>query len=289
MENLRRLKILGGSIHGSRALTGPTSVMIDICDRCNFRCSLCWFHSPYLDHDDKSKKEILDFDVLQGTLDALITLGVQEIQLTGEGEPFMHPRAMDVIRRVKSSGLRLQITSNGSYFNDSMISEIVDLGVNELSISLWAGTPEGFVGLHPGTGAKTFDAVVGNLSKLHEAKRRRRSDLPKTRIVNAICTTNVREIPEMIELGERVGADEIYFRFGGITPGVEFLSLTEEDGQYLKELLPPLIESRKGKTPRTNLRENMLDLLDAGDFDGIYLGGLADRIPCYVGWYFARV
>ncbi|MAE69805.1 MAG: hypothetical protein CME06_04975 [Gemmatimonadetes bacterium] len=289
MESLRRLRVFSGALHGSRAFTGPTSVMIDICNRCNFRCSLCWYHSPFLEHDDEWRKKVLDFDVLEGTIDELTDLGVQEIQLTGEGEPFMHPRVMDVIRRIKSRRLRLQITSNGSFFDDGIVSEIVDLGVDELSISVWAGTEEGFVGLHPGSSAKTFDVVVENLHKLHQAKRQQGVDLPKTRIVNAICTTNVREIPEMIELGERVGADEIYFRFGGITPGVEFLSLTEEDVRYLKELLPSLVKSREGKRPETNLGGNMLDLLDTGDFDRNYLHGLADQIPCYVGWYFARI
>jgi MoaA/NifB/PqqE/SkfB family radical SAM enzyme len=214
---------------------------------------------------------------------------VREIQFAGEGEPFLHPTFMSIVRAVKERGLRLLITTNGSRLTAENIPELVELRVDEISVSLWAGTAHSFLALHPGNDENTFHAVVSSLHQIHVLKEKQRCPFPRTKIINAICTTNCREIPEMVQLGRDAGVDEIYFRLADIAPGVESFRLTAQDASHLRETLPDLISKLDGSIPRTNLRENVLELLESGDYRGSYLLGKADKVHCYVGWYFSRI
>ena len=100
MRFSKRDNVRLSGIKRNRVLLGPRKVNIHVNNYCNHRCLFCWYHSPLLGL--KQKREELDFDTLKGIIDDCAGMGVEIIDLEGEGEVFLYSRIIDVIAYIKS-------------------------------------------------------------------------------------------------------------------------------------------------------------------------------------------
>lgn len=95
--------------------------------RCSFSCPYC--------RGIKEKGD-LPLDVAKHILNIWKTNGLRNIRFTG-GEPTLYPYIRNVIREVR--GLDHIALSTNGYQDLSIYEELIDLGVNDLSISLDSG------------------------------------------------------------------------------------------------------------------------------------------------------
>jgi len=102
LKHLDRLKIIQD---GGR----PKPVMFHMspCNPCNLTCSFCCFANRNL-------KQMLTLDQMKKAIDQFVELGVNGMELTGGGEPLLHPKINDVIKYAHSKGLKIGIVTNGS-------------------------------------------------------------------------------------------------------------------------------------------------------------------------------
>src|SRR6188508_3743370 len=87
------------------------SLRVSVTDRCNLRCQYCM---PEPDYAWLPRESILDFEEIAVLVDALATLGVDRVRITG-GEPLLR---RDLPRLVELLGSRpavrdLALTTNG--------------------------------------------------------------------------------------------------------------------------------------------------------------------------------
>jgi MoaA/NifB/PqqE/SkfB family radical SAM enzyme len=81
--------------------------------RCNYDCSYCGSDI----HDRES--EHLSLDVIRSTVEKIASVARSQgkecrISLTG-GEPFVHPRIIDILKIIKDNGInKISVTTNGS-------------------------------------------------------------------------------------------------------------------------------------------------------------------------------
>jgi len=236
-EFLANHRDLLGVIHGKQAFVGPKIVEIDLSNNCNFNCVGCWCHCDHLEElktPAQKRKNFLPLETIQGLIKDLADLGTKTIQLAGPGEPFTHPQIMDIIRYIKGNGLELHIITNFSYIDFPVAQELMDLRVDSLTCSLWAGSEEAFLRTHPNQTAKAFHDIKNILTFFGNNKKYNR--YPRIKIYNVINHLNATDIENMVQFGREVRADTMEFTVVDTVPGkTEFLSLTLDDVKIIEE------------------------------------------------------
>ena len=81
-----RLRLLGA--WKDKLLSGPKTVYLDINTNCNINCLYCWIHSPLIKNHPKSQG--LDFKIIKDIIDTSCKWDVEEIVISGDGEPTLH-------------------------------------------------------------------------------------------------------------------------------------------------------------------------------------------------------
>ncbi len=237
---------LVGALDGSKSYTGPKIVQIDLTNNCNLNCIGCWCHSDFLGDlklKGEEKKRKLPYDIVKKLIEDLHELGTKEIMLSGSGEPFMYPQIMDVINLIKEKGIRLNIVTNFTLVNKKIIKKLVEVNVDYVTISLWAGDAETYVKTHPNQTEKTFERIGENLKYLHSLKKE--DNLPHVKIYNVISKFNYDKISDMLDFALDTLVDYIEFQVIDIIRGkTDLLKLDEKDK---KQVLKQILEFKKRK------------------------------------------
>ena len=243
---------LAGALNGSKAYKGPKIVQIDLTNNCNLNCVGCWCHSDFLGNlklKGEAKKQNLPYDMVKKLIEDLHKLGTEEIMLSGSGEPFMYPWVMDVISLIKNKGIRLNIVTNFTLVNKEIIKELIELKVDNITVSLWAGDANTYVKTHPNQTEKTFERIGENLKCLHSLKKE--DNLPHVKIYNVISEFNYDKIENMLNFALDTSVDYIEFQVIDIIRGkTDLLKLDEKDR---KQVLKQILEFKKRKDYFTEL------------------------------------
>jgi len=116
----------------SHTLGEPINVHIETTNICNFRCIYCPQSNPD-DHFSKlgrGKMSLDDFKIILDKITA--TWHINEIILTRDGEPLVHPELEDFILYCRSKGVEVTIGSNGSYFTKERVARLIDNGLTKV-------------------------------------------------------------------------------------------------------------------------------------------------------------
>ena len=284
--------VIAGIKHGRKAFIGPEQVVIDPTNRCNLQCSACWLYSPLLDKDKPDKdclNQELPGKVLFNLIDDLSSLGTKRVRFTGGGEPFLHKDLMQAVEYSVNKGLLVSITSNFLVLTKKQIKKLLDLKIDELAVSIWAGDAGGYSKVHPGGPWDCFDKLLDNLSYLKEIKK----DKPRVTFSNVITNENFSDLETMYDFGVKYGADGIYFTIVDVLAGQTDKLLL--DGAQREELLRQgLLIKEKNRRDRLQLEffDGFINRLSAENnafSKGEYDKTLVNKIPCYAGWNFSRV
>ena len=297
---ISEIKIVAGILNGSEAFTGPLSVQIDLTNKCNNNCIGCWCNSPLLgdkEMDSKTKKKELPFELIKKLIDELDEMCVREIYLTGGGEPFMHPKIMEIIGYIKSKGIGCDMSTNFTLINKERAEKLVDLGVDHMNISMWAGTPESYIRTHPTKTDKDFYKMRDMLIYIANLKDKKGKKKPLINIYNVISNLNYNEIKEIINFAFLVKADSVDFTMMDPVEGrTEKLLLNEKQRRELIREISKVREyvNKKNAEFGIELKINSLEqflrrVSNKESKKGIYDSNIVDTIPCYAGWTFARV
>jgi MoaA/NifB/PqqE/SkfB family radical SAM enzyme len=278
---------LAGWYHGERALTGPTTVQIDLTDACNQSCEVCWLHAPALQERNRERRErraSIPWDRYVALLDELAAMGTQEIYFAGGGEPLAYPRPWDALREAVTRGLTASLHTNFSLVDDPQ--RLIDLGIHHVTVSLWAGTSEAYAATHPGTDPATFDAVTDNLRELNRRKR----DRPVSKLYHVLTGSNAHEVGAMLALAEDLGCDAVEFAVADVVPGAtDPHALTPAQARQALDALEPWLDRAAWRTPRllagASVAERLRNLAEGRAADA----AAVHAIPCFAGWTYARV
>ncbi len=273
------------------ATYGPKYVTIDITNRCNLNCIVCWTYSPYLRKNKPSKtwySNELSFDTVSKLINDLKKLKTREIRLTGGGEPFMHPDIFEIIELIKEKGFVIDITTNFTLLSQDKIRRLVSLGVDNLTISLWAATQKTYVKTHPRENEETFERLKSNIVYLNKIKKN-----TKVVIANVLSKLNYHEAYDMVSLAKELGSDEVYFAMMDPVHETRPLLLSKKEQKELKMLFLRLIKdygSKKFGNLRIDNPENILRRIDNKRMhSGFYDSNIIYNLPCTIGYTFSRI
>ena len=295
-----------GIAHGGRAFGGPVQANLNLTNRCNVRCIHCYFHSPLIrtPHffevrrkggalpkraEDAARRQLrlqMDREMAATLIDRILALGTRRFQLSGNGELFTHPDALDLIARAKRGGAYCLCNTNGTLMDREVVDALIDMGFDDIRLSIMAGTRESFVRTHPGSPATQFDSLRDNLLYMAERKKVLGKALPKLSLSLVIVAQNADDLPAFTRLAKEVGSDCVIFRvFDDVgDPGYAPVSPTPEQSERVRCYLPEARRFLESHGIENNV-DNVLQVFDPQlDTRALYR-----VIPCYYGWLTARI
>lgn len=186
----------------------PETISLFLTYRCNLRCKMCgqWGEDGWA---RKLAPEALATELSLERIDSLlddVAAWKPAITLFG-GEPLLYSKWEDLVRHIKSRGLRVNMITNGTMLS-KYVDKVIELGVDEIIFSL-DGPEEIHDEIRSGDGV--FKRAAGAFGELYEAKKKMGSITPRVNINTTIFESNYRRLGEVLGVAESLGADAITF------------------------------------------------------------------------------
>ena len=294
----RYLEILG-IYDGKYGYKGPFHVQIDLSNNCNNSCIACWCNSPLLKEkrlSDEEKRQYLPLGLARELLDEVYRMGATEVYFSGSGEPFMHPQIIKVLEFAKKKNLICHVNTNFTLLDKKKIDCLIDLGVDFLTVSVWAGTPEVYRQVHPGRTEQDFYSLKESLMYLNK-KKKEKTGRPFIKVYNVIFNMNYAQLEEMIRFAEHTQSESIEFTVADTVPdSTDILCLNHRQSEELAEVAKGIKRKldRNSKLPSGVLLFQFDQFLrrvsiTADVKEAKYDRNIIDSMPCYIGWLFARI
>lgn len=179
----------------------PFSLSIEPTTACNLGCPECpsglkQFTRPTGKLDHKLHRRILD----------QVKDTVFYINYYFQGEPFLHPEFLDLIREAKNRKIYTATSTNAHFITREKAEDIIKSGLDRLIISIDGLTQETYENYR----------VHGQLSKVLEgtqhlldAKKKMNSRTPHLIFQFLAVKPNEHEIDDVFKLGKEMGIDEV--------------------------------------------------------------------------------
>lgn len=197
----------------------PEFVKIETTTRCNLACQFCGrtlgtqreSEMPDADVETcRSAEQNMSVAAFRAILDQLPCAVRLDVQ--GMGEPLMNPEFLAILDVCAKQKVRTQFYTNGTLLTADVAKRLVELRVGEITFSLDGASARTYEHIRRGA---SFTSVTANIRGLVEARQQAGSSLPYIRIAMVATALNVAEMPELVALGHKLGADEVvvtYFK-----------------------------------------------------------------------------
>ncbi|MBD3264493.1 MAG: radical SAM protein [Candidatus Omnitrophica bacterium] len=213
----------------------PIYVEVGLYGGCNHRCLFCAF--DYLNYEPQVLKErcFRDFVSLASKK------GVKSILFSGEGEPLLNPKAVELTSFARKNSIDVALSTN-AVFLDKEKSDKILKNLSWIRVSLNAGSARNYSFIH-GAKASDFKKVLENLDTA--VKIRNKNNFSCTIGVQfLLIPENLEDIPYLAKSLKRIGVDYLSIKpFSshplskkkGLPAGFRYsklLSLIEKTGGY---------------------------------------------------------
>ena len=179
----------------------PASLSIEPTTACNLGCPECpsglkQFTRPTGRLDLGLHKKLL----------GQIKSSVFYINYYFQGEPFLHPNFLELIKEAKRANIYTATSTNGHFIGAEKALQIVDSGLDRLIISVDGLTQETYEKYRVNG---SLEKVIAASMHLKEAKRKRASNRPHLIFQFLAVSHNEHEIPEVFKLASSHNIDEV--------------------------------------------------------------------------------
>lgn len=126
-------------------------------------------------------------------MDDMARLKVAVVDLSGLGEPLLHPDVVEMVRYSRAKGISCQITTNGSLLTKEKIDQLLEAGLGSMVISINSLDPDSYRETHGLKDDHAFNRLMDSIAYLGEKKK----ELPGFGLAAsfAISKLNMNEIP----------------------------------------------------------------------------------------------
>lgn len=200
-----RIELNGRGLYVHPSVHTLKRVYVEVTNKCNLNCSTCMRNVWDVEYGHMSQAV---FERILSTFEDLADK--PELFLGGYGEPFSHPKVLQMIESAKERGHRVSLITNGILLTEAVASRLIDLHLDMLWVSLDGASPECYTDVRLGDALPT---VLENLGHLRLLKYQKFgisswSGYPKLGIAFVAMQRNIHDLGEVIRLGTRLGAVE---------------------------------------------------------------------------------
>ncbi len=123
-----------------------------------------------------------------------------------QGEPFLHPRFLELIAQAKKHRIYAATSTNAHFITEKVAEDIVRSGLDRLIISIDGLTQETYENYRV---HGTLDKVLAGSRFMVDAKKKLGSRTPHLIFQFLAVKPNEHEIPQVFALGKEMGIDEV--------------------------------------------------------------------------------
>jgi len=154
--------------------TFPTHIDLELSNACDLNCPMC-----YTTTDEFKKnvaKTLMRFELFKKVIDECVKYDSHySIRLSWRGEPFLNPKLFEMLKYAKEKGIKeVSTLTHGGFLNPEKFEELVDLGLDWLTIS-FDGVDETYEQIRA---PLKYEEAVEKIKKYHEIKKRKKSVKP---------------------------------------------------------------------------------------------------------------
>lgn len=193
----------------------PLAVIAHLTYRCNLDCSMCCQHIPeyaaglpgFPIPGQKSRE--IPFERWIGIIDDIAdSFPIRPFFHFGGGEPFLFPRAIELLAYAKKRGFSVSAITN-AWLLESIAPKLVEIGVNKINVSI-----DGSEAIHDSVRRQkgSFRRAVDGIRALRAAREKAGSKTPYITINCTITRENHAALEEMLAVREESGADHLTFQ-----------------------------------------------------------------------------
>jgi MoaA/NifB/PqqE/SkfB family radical SAM enzyme len=166
------------------------------------------------------------------------------INVSGIGEPFLHPEIYEIIAYAKSKGSAINCATNFTRIGKNH-RQLVECGIDQLKVSIDATNRETFQLIR---GEDSWDEIIANIREVNRWKEELNSSTPSIRFNFALQRFNYEQCVELIELANSLDIQGVYYQplsyvdmedrkimLTGDMSKVELLHLLSEAGKRAKK------------------------------------------------------
>lgn len=225
MGELSHLKLDHLLLASKGEIPPPITMELNLTDLCNLRCISCWQRGM----DKISKDGELSDERLLFLIDEAANLGIKEVRIPGSGEPMVRRELMEKLSlKIKQYGLSGLLITNGTLLSGKFLAHLVDIGWDNLTISIDGASKKVNDYLRGKRGA--FKKAMKAINHLAREKERKGKNLPYLRINTVISRVNLEEIPKIIELAYENNVQAVSFQAMTIfSPYGEAIKVRDEE------------------------------------------------------------
>lgn len=182
----------------------PMAISIEPTTACNLGCPECpsglkQFTRPTGNIKPDTNQKIID----------QLSPQLQYINYYFQGEPFIHPKFLDLVKLAKQKGIYVLTSTNAHFISPSKAIKIVESGLDELIVSIDGTTQDVYQDYRVhGQLSKVIDA----LENLKQAKESLNSSFPIVSLQFLVTSKNEHQIEDLNALKERYKADKVLLK-----------------------------------------------------------------------------
>ena len=289
-----RLDVVG-VYDGEVAYTGPYTIQLDVTNRCNNDCIACWLHSPLLRKTGPNAKALraqLRFDLVRQMLDDAAAMGTRDIYMAGGGDPIVYPWLKETVEHAKFHGMTVAMNTNFALANEDWCDWACDVGLDDMTISVWAGSPETYDATHPNKKPEDFDELIRMVTYLN-ARKREVGRGPTVKLYQVVSNLNAHEFERMFDQVDATGSDAVEYTVVDTVPGHTDVLLFDDDMRRHLLRQSHALQDRLAKAGQSSKLfgfDQWLRRLECTDVvDGRGDANIVHTFPCTIGWTFLRV
>ena len=185
-----------------RLASYPHRMYIEVTDECNLRCPMC---TQTVLSGPRRRISLETFSAVKPLLRY-----VELLHFTGCGETFLHPQILDMLEAVPHDQCKVRIITNGLLLDEATSRRLVELGLQDLWISLDATDAPTFQKIR---GSKLFHRVLDNVRTLSRIRRELGSTFPRIALNFVAQRSNIEQLPAFVKLAHELGADAVNVGF----------------------------------------------------------------------------
>ncbi|MFH1642966.1 MAG: radical SAM protein [Nanoarchaeota archaeon] len=251
----------------------PIINYLELTKECNLKCKSCSYWKKRVDNK-------LDKESIFQYVDELKKLGIKVVGITG-GEPLLRNDLEDIIKYIKSKGIKVIIDTNGILLTEKRVRSLVESGTDSIMVSFYHSN-EKIQDVFSGT-KNTFSKKIKAIENLSKYKNKINFG-----VIVIITKENFKDI---IKIGKFLKSKKVdyiklypmhncypYNEFGSIN--ISLTSFRNKDFIKLKEKLQEFKKFAKNNRIHTNLSNTFTESIIR------FLQGKINTYPCYAGYLY---
>jgi len=143
----------------------PKIIEFEITNHCNFQCLMC---KTGVGTSTRERGYMTD-DIFDRVISEICEHNVA-LKFVGQGEPLLHPKAVEYIKKAKKGGVICHLTTNGSLLDEEMMQKLIDCELDSIKFSFQGVDAKGYKQLRQ---KDNYEELLGKIARLYELRGER--------------------------------------------------------------------------------------------------------------------